>query len=422
MKGGIIVIRTAFDQQEIERVAPALLRAAFTEEPPALCAEGIRPLLPALVSWGEEQQLLAPIVHGLLHVVDPSEAPELWPLMARVGSLAAFSARQCETERAISRACEAAGIEHMPLKGIGLKPLYPFPEWRSMGDVDILVHKEDIGRVTDILLRMGCGRGVESDHEWQFHTGDGVHIELHKSLIPTYDTDLYDYFRDAWARTGAVDGQTYCRTLSSEDTYLYLVAHMAKHYRAGGVGVRYAVDLFVYRGAYAMDEAYLGRELGALGLSVFEACVRRLCAVWFEGAPSDDVTRRMSRFLFSGGVYGDERRAEISMVARLGQGNRARRRRLRQVLFPSYEIMCLRGCTGGRWQLPLWWSRRWWELATTRRGHCRDKLDRLAAPDHASVDALTDELQAVGLSLPTARTARRSKRSSAPPPTERNGA
>ncbi len=388
----------------VERVVPALVCAAFSERMPAVDADEIRPLLPLLIAWSEAQQLLPLIVEGLLRIPDFTDLPEALPLMVRVGGMAAHSHMQCEVERKLSRAMEAAGMEHMPLKGVWLKPLYPSPEWRCMGDIDILIHPEDIERLTELLEGLGCVKGIESDHEYHFRTKEGMHIELHKSLIPSYDSDLYAYFGNGFARARSVSGWDFRRELSPEDTYLYLVAHMAKHYRSGGVGVRYAIDLMVFRRAYALDEARVARELSSLGLHVFEDCIRRLCAVWMEGQPWDDATRRMNRFLFSSGVYGDEQRAAVSCGARLSRsGAKAKHRRYRRILFPSYETMRLRGCTGGRWRLPLWWVERWWRLWHTRRAHCREKIRDLSVLSDESVHELMEELDAVGLSLPCAK-------------------
>ncbi len=386
---------------DIERMLPLLLRAALRGESPALVLDELLPILPELMAWCEEQQLIPLVVEGLFFIPGFADTPEASALVARVGGFAVLSAIQTETATRLSDALEAAGIEHMPLKGTLLKALYTYPEWRSMGDVDVLIHPADRERVTAILLAMGAVEGVETDHEYHFISREGVHIELHKSLVPTYDSDLYAYFGDGFTRARTADGWRHRRVMSPEDTYLYHVAHMAKHYRTGGVGVRYAIDLYVLRHAYALDERYLARELSRLHLSVFEDCTRRLSDVWFASGVQDEATQRMSRFLFSGGVYGDGMRSELSKVARLsGEGRLGKRRRRRQIFFPSYAVMRLRGHTGGRWRLPLWWIERWWELWHLRREHCRDKLDGLARLPEESVALLLEELDAVGLSLP----------------------
>ncbi len=400
-------------------VVPPLLRAALGGGIPDVAADDILTHLPALMAWCEGQQLIPMVTEGLLHLPAVAAAPASTALMARAGAYAAHSECQSAAARRISDGLEAAGVRHMPLKGLVLKPLYPYPEWRCMGDVDILISSADKERATEVLSAMGCTAGVESDHECHFRTREGVHIELHKSLVPTYDTDLYAYFSDGFSRARLSEGRQYGMTLSDEDTYIYLVAHMAKHYRAGGVGVRYAVDLYVFRTSCAMDEGYLARELDTLGLGVFEACVRRLSLWWFEGQAADAAVLRMNRFLFSGGVFGDAGRAELSLGARLSEtGREARRARLGRLLFPSYATLRRQGHSGGRWRLPLWWSARWWKLLTTRRAHCRDTVRALRVINDEATAALTAELSAVGLSLPRAGRKKRHPRENARPTRE----
>ena len=43
-------------------------------------------------------------------------------------------------------------IDFIVLKGIYLRYLYPNPDLRTMSDIDILVHKEDLDKISEILL------------------------------------------------------------------------------------------------------------------------------------------------------------------------------------------------------------------------------------------------------------------------------
>ena len=74
-------------------------------------------------------------------------------------------------------------IDYMPLKGCVLRFLYPSDALRSMGDIDILIQKTQYKQIRRLLLKEGFREGCETDHEyvWDWH---GIHIELHKRLIP----------------------------------------------------------------------------------------------------------------------------------------------------------------------------------------------------------------------------------------------
>ena len=58
--------------------------------------------------------------------------------------------------------------------------------------------------------------------------------------------------------------------MTPEDEFIYLFTHFAKHYRDGGIGCRYVVDLWVFlRNNPTMDPEKIKRELDKLQLREF---------------------------------------------------------------------------------------------------------------------------------------------------------
>ncbi len=378
------------DTVTVGRMAIRLVRTALAAGESPTPPEDIAPLLPALMDFAERQQVLPLIADGLLRMPIFAETDAAVAVACRAGAYAAHGALQTEVAERLLDALEAAGIRHMPLKGYGLKTLYPSPDFRVMGDVDILVTPRDRARIEALLGQMRYAQGKESDHEYHWFSPEGVHIELHKSLIPTYDRDLYAYFGDGWSRARPVSGFAHRMELSPEDTYVYLVAHMAKHCRGGGVGMRYAVDLYVFRRACLPNEDGVARELRAVGLEEFEQNVRRLCRFWFADGDADDVTRLLEERLFSGGVYGNPEEASVS------EGTRARQ--MWRAIFPAYATMChRRGRPFGRWQLPFRWVARWGELLLRGRRRVRRKMGAVVGVRGAAVAEHRATVAAVGL-------------------------
>ena len=64
------------------------------------------------------------------------------------------------------------------LKGLVIRDLYPRPELRTMCDADILVHKEDLDRVRELLISIGYTETESSDVHLNFFRG-ATHIEVH---------------------------------------------------------------------------------------------------------------------------------------------------------------------------------------------------------------------------------------------------
>ena len=194
---------------------------------------------------------------------------------------------------AIFQKMNEAGISRLPLKGLVVGREYPRPEMRWMCDNDILC-----GRV-ELLLRGGYvavdadeaalelrrimeGLGYEAEG---FGAGNCdnylkppiFNMEMHRQLaVP--EVDWWKYYQNSWlrarpAREGSLDFE-----LSREDTYVYHIAHMSKHFEAGGHGVRGIADQWVLMQAWdaQMDHAYVAAQLRELGMIDFEQSLRAL--------------------------------------------------------------------------------------------------------------------------------------------------
>ena len=141
-------------------------------------------------------------------------------------------------------ALSTAHIDHLPLKGAVLRPLWKNPLARLSCDVDILVKKEDIDRAADALLSvLKAERRGGSGHDVSLFTADNVHIELHFSLVEE-ETPLPSdaLLADPFAFSS---GDGYTKTMPDAYLYLYHITHMAKHVLGGGCGVRPVLDTWV---------------------------------------------------------------------------------------------------------------------------------------------------------------------------------
>lgn len=78
---------------------------------------------------------------------------------------------------------QEAGIQVVLLKGAVLKGLYPLPELRTMGDVDILVPKAQLGQVQDCLTTLGYTKRESHNEKHDVYDGEGFHLEVHWSLV-----------------------------------------------------------------------------------------------------------------------------------------------------------------------------------------------------------------------------------------------
>lgn len=71
-------------------------------------------------------------------------------------------------------------------------------------------------------------------------------IELHKTCCAE-DEELYEYFSTIWDRSQKREGKDFTYDMTWDDFYIFLVGHMAKHFKYGGIGIRSLLDLTVFK-------------------------------------------------------------------------------------------------------------------------------------------------------------------------------
>lgn len=198
---------------------------------------------------------------------------------------------------------DAAGIWHMPLKGIVLQHYYPVYGMRQMSDHDVLFDAERADDVKAIMERLGFSTEHfgSSNHD-VYHKEPVSNFEMHRELFgPGHDEKLYEYYKDVQSR---LLGEGYEKHLSPEDYYLYVTAHEYKHYSNSGTGLRSLLDTYVYLQKLKLDMDYVTTEIEKLGMAEFEAANRSLAQHLFAGGELTEADKEMLDYILSSGVYG----------------------------------------------------------------------------------------------------------------------
>lgn len=266
--------------------------------------------------------------HDLAHLVGYAVGNLALPdseelrLLQQAAAVAVFRYARFDDE--LKRICDTldrAGIDFIPLKGAVVRDLYPEPWMRTSGDIDVLVHKEDLERAAAALTRE---LSYTADEKMNYHdlllvAPSGVHVELHFSIrentehIDTLLSRVWDYARLA-------DGSRY--VLTDEFLAFHLIAHMSYHFAGGGCGIRPLLDVFLLMRQRDVDEAVLRDYLSQCAVETFCDRVRELIGVWFEDRPATPTTALMTRFILDGGTYGS--RMQRQAVAQEREGGKVR--------------------------------------------------------------------------------------------------
>lgn len=238
----------------------------------------------------------------------------------------------------ISEIFNKNGIDFMPLKGAVLKNIYPMPEMRTMGDIDILFREKDKEKIVKLMQENGYAFLKESDHEVVFECVPTA-VELHKRLIPSYNLDYNEYYKDSWRFAKPVKNNEYA--MSNEDFFVYIFTHFAKHYRDKGAGIKYIVDFYVYLKKFPdLDKKYIESELEKLKLLKFYENIIKLIGVWFYGEEEDETSTFLTDKIFTSGVYGRSDNAELSRLLKSSKKNKHYRFiEFMRLIFPTKKDM-----------------------------------------------------------------------------------
>lgn len=282
-----------------QRCVVSLLKSSITGIKEELTEKiELAPLFPLF----KRHHISSLIYHGALLCGYDANDPAMQKLFNNYYRIMQRSAgQQSELER-VFQAFEKAEIDYMPLKGIILDSYYSKPGLRYMGDADILIRLEQYPQIQQILQNLGFEFKYESDHELVWRS-KYLLIELHKQLMPDKNLGFNSYFGDGWSFAKKQSG--YRHSMNTEDTYLFLLAHFAKHYQDGGAGCRYVIDLWLYKQRHPeMDIVYLQQELEKLHLTTFVNNLYEMLSVWLEGEPETDLSDVMTRYIFDSGSWG----------------------------------------------------------------------------------------------------------------------
>ncbi len=352
----------------------------------------------AVFEIGKAHKLIPLIYSGITksNIEIPSDA-QTWVDKALLSYFLADQTQQTELKR-LQQAFENEGVDYMPVKGVLLKPLYPSTDFRPMGDADILIRIGQKDKAFEIMQNLGYIHLKDSAHEFIFGKA-GMHIELHKCLVPPYNEDYYSYFGDGWQRANQI-GQTTRYELSDNDHYIYMFTHFAKHYRDGGISALHLIDFWIYKQSKNLDEDYIRSELSNLSLEKFYDNITATIQAWFGGASPNEMTEFITKRIFSNGTWGTKEtklQAKGAKAAKSGIG--AGVKMAINVVFPSVEKLQFRFpvLEKHKYLLPVMWVVRWFDVLLFKRGKIHERMDEVKHVDNEFVSSYQKELDYVGL-------------------------
>lgn len=251
-----------------------------------------------------------------------------------------------ETER-ITKLLSDNGIPSMPVKGVVTKNDYPQSSLRSMCDVDILCPKEKRIDAHNIFIAEGYERENIGEKDTSYRKSEIFHFELHHSLLSD-TSEAYEYFSKVWDRAEQIEN-TLVYKMSCEDTYIFMLEHLASHILYGGAGLRMYMDVYVFLKKHKgeLDTTYTDRILGSIGLKDFEEKTKGIAQKLFgnsEKSLPDDICH----FLLNSCTFGNSEVVFVSDTIRNRKGKNSVSNGISRIIrkiFPKVSWMRLRFST-----------------------------------------------------------------------------
>lgn len=280
---------------------------------------------------------------------------------AAIGSVRRFVRMNYEYQ-CVCKALEEAGISFIPLKGAVIRNYYPEPWMRTSCDVDILVKEEALDdAVTVLAQKLNYKQTEKSSYDVSLFSPSGVHFELHYKLIEHTDSHDWDKpLENVWVGAVPAKGCACQYELADELFYYYHMVHMAKHFQAGGCGIRSVLDVWILNHQIVYDKTRRYSLLAEGGLGTFAKEMENLSEVWFSDAEPTELTKQIGSFILSGGAYGKQDRSIA--IGQIQKGGKVKYM-LHRVFLPydalKYYYPVLQQ---HRWLLPVFEIVRWIKL------------------------------------------------------------
>ena len=286
-----------------------------------------------------KKQALANIVCCGLKKDGSYSTEELLPL-SEYAELCTFQYLRQEQE--LLRLCatlKEKKIRFILLKGSRMRTFYPSPELRSSCDVDILTDAPD-ETILATMESLGYQYVKDSETTLNFANPPLVTVEMHRYLFDDR-LSFHGYFDSVWDRAiPAEDGSSEC-FLSEEDFYLYMIAHLVKHFTRYGCGLRPLLDLYVYEreAGDRCDFEAAEKKLEELDLLYFTKQMRALLNKWFETGELTEEDEELTDYLIQSGVYGSKLTNRVHRARQSASVRGAKLRVLLRNVFPPLRVM-----------------------------------------------------------------------------------
>ena len=207
-------------------------------------------------------------------------------------------------------------VPYVILKGTSAAQYYPYPEYRTMGESDMMTRREDLETARQQLLNSGYRVVKELNREISL-IKNGIAVELHRRFATLNDPYQAQYLDDL-----IIDNITPSHVLPDMVNGLVLLEHIDQHME-GGIGLRQIIDWMMFVNKCLPDEKWPEFEMLAenTGLKKLAIVTTHMCEMylglphreWCSKADEKLCAQLMDYTLLSGN-FGNKRNTEADII------------------------------------------------------------------------------------------------------------
>ena len=283
--------------------------------------------LPEKIDWDDvfteakKQAILSVVRDGVKNQLPPSIAMQ-WKLYSIQGI--SNSMQLMEAQGELTRLLDDYGIKHVILKGFAAAIYYPEPYFRSVGDIDFWVPKDQFDVCLQLLRDNEYTEVKGSDDRhlklWKYN----VLFEMHRYFSSEERQKPIDRYIEKAELVRKNIRETEFWMLPALENGLVLLVHLRQHLYEG-LGLRQVLDWMMYVHTCLDEEGWEKFRLYAeeLGLEKLALVTTRLCVIYFGlnvdwcGANDEIAELLLTNIIQSGNfghLYGRGRNVERVVV------------------------------------------------------------------------------------------------------------
>ncbi len=206
-------------------------------------------------------------------------------------------------------------VPYVILKGTSVAKYYPYPELRTMGDIDIMTRREDFNIACKQLMENGYMMLKDIYKEAEL-TRDGVKIDIHRQFASLNNPDHVKYLDDL-----IIANINPNHELPDYINGLVLIDHINQHLE-GGLGLRQIIDWMMFVDKCLPDEKATEflTEARKIGLDKLAVVCTRMCEIYL-GLPMREwcakaevkLCEQLMEYVMACGNFGNKKQSDADI-------------------------------------------------------------------------------------------------------------